>query len=103
MWINLKCKYITRDGKSVKVSRGEAIPEAEAWPNRDRLARNRFILWIPDAEYYKTQPEAPKVEPEPTPESPKKEEKVEEKVEELEAPPKRKRGRPRKNPEPQEE
>jgi hypothetical protein len=103
MWINLKCKYIMRDGQSVSIARGEAIPDAETWPNLHRLARNRFIQWIPDAEYYKQHPEAKKEAPEPTPEPPKVEDKVEEKVEELEAPPKRKRGRPRKNPEPQEE
>lgn len=88
MWINLKCKYITRDGKSVRVNRGDPIPEAEFWPNRDRLARTRFIRWIPDAET----PKAPAIEIEKKPEK----EVVEVSESEEEKPITKKRGRPKK-------
>lgn len=69
---------ITRDGESVKLNRGDPVPEAEFWPNRDMLQRTKHIRKLPDA---------PKEAPE-------------EKVKPKEEAPKRKRGRPKKVVEP---
>jgi hypothetical protein len=46
MWIALKDQTVRRAGSYVDIKAGEAIPEAENWPNRSAWERRKFIKRI---------------------------------------------------------
>ena len=47
MWIALKEQKVKRSGEYVVVVRGDPLPEAEFWSNRNSFERQGFIRWVP--------------------------------------------------------
>jgi hypothetical protein len=53
MWIALKKQAITRDSQIVELKRGDSIPEAENWKNRDAWVKSGHIAWSgPDRDVF---------------------------------------------------
>jgi hypothetical protein len=47
-WIALREQQIKRDGQYITVKAGEALPEAEFWPNRSAWVRTKRIANVPN-------------------------------------------------------